>query len=304
VSVSRQRIEDWSLLLLCNLIWGSQFVLVKVVEGWMGPLTAVLFPMGIATLLLLPLVKKRLPTGVPRADLRDFILLGIAGQAAAQVGMTWGTQLSLASNAALLNLALPVVTALFSYWFLSERMTGLRWLGLALALAGALYGSGIDWSSLALANRSYALGNLLVFVGVSGSAFYNSYSKGVLERYDPLRVLLYSYYALLAVLAPVTFIAEPGLLVKAGRFPLRVWIALGLLAVLQYAFSMVLFLRVLARLDANQAALSNYLIPFYGLALAAVVLGERLTPAMMISGAVVLASTFLVTVADTRSQRS
>lgn len=303
MSLNRQRVEDWVLLLVCNLIWASQFVLVKIVEGWMGPLTAVLFPMTIATLLLLPLVKKRLPTGVPAADLRAFVLLGIAGQAAAQVGMTWGTQLSLAANAALLNLALPVVTALFSYWFLAEKMTGLRWIGLALALAGALYGSGIEWSSLALTNRGYALGNLLVLGGVSGSAFYNSYSKRVLDRYDPLRVLLYSYYALLAVLAPVTWIAEPGLLSAAGKFPPRVWLALSLLAVLQYAFSMVLFLRVLARLDANQAALSNYLIPFFGLGLAAAVLGERLTPAMILSGAVVLASTFLVTVADARSQR-
>jgi drug/metabolite transporter (DMT)-like permease len=43
---------------------------------------------------------------------------------------------------------------------------------------------------------------------------------------------------------------------------------LVLLAALQYFLSMVLFLNVLTRLDATQAALSNYLIPFFGLIIA------------------------------------
>lgn len=61
---------------------------------------------------------------------------------------------------------------------------------------------------------------------------------------------------------------------------------------------MVIFLRVLTRLDATQAAVSNYLIPFFGVVIAAVALGERMTAPMWAGGALGLVSTFLATVFD------
>jgi drug/metabolite transporter (DMT)-like permease len=76
----------------------------------------------------------------------------------------------------------------------------------------------------------------------------------------------------------------------------KVWLGIALLAGLQYFLSMILFLTVLTRLDAAQAGLSNYLIPVFGVMIAAGVLGERLTARMAIGGLVVLGSTLLVTV--------
>ena len=34
------RLRDWAYLLLCNLIWASQFVMVKLVQEQMGPVFA------------------------------------------------------------------------------------------------------------------------------------------------------------------------------------------------------------------------------------------------------------------------
>jgi drug/metabolite transporter (DMT)-like permease len=75
-----------------------------------------------------------------------------------------------------------------------------------------------------------------------------------------------------------------------------------LLALFQYFLSMVIFLNVLTRLDVTQAALSNYLIPFFGVVIAAVVLQERLTVFMVAGGFLVLASTLLVTVYEERQR--
>ncbi len=134
-----------------------------------------------------------------------------------------------------------------------------------------------------------------------GSAFYNTYSKYVLERHSPLKVLLYSYYALLLVLLPVTIAIEPSGFMNLAHYSATVWIGLAILAVFQYFLSMVIFLNVLTRLDATQAALSNYLIPFFGVLIAAVVLHERLTGFMLIGGGLALASTLLITVWDSPS---
>jgi drug/metabolite transporter (DMT)-like permease len=65
---------------------------------------------------------------------------------------------------------------------------------------------------------------------------------------------------------------------------------------------MLIFLNVLTRLDATQAGLCNYLIPFFGVVIAALVLHERLTPYMILGGILVLASTLLITLYEERKR--
>jgi drug/metabolite transporter (DMT)-like permease len=214
----------------------------------------------------------------------------------AQLGVTWGVGLAPASNAALLSLTLPIATAVMAYMVLGERMTVVRWLSFALAVAGVLQCSGIEWNDLRFASGGVVSGNVLIMLGVLGSAFYNVYGKKLLHSYSPLEVLLYSYYAVLVCLVPLTIALEPGSFHSMASFGPKVWLGVLLLAGLQYFLSMILFLTVLTRLDALQAGLSNYLIPVFGVLIAAIALGERLTARMAIGGLVVLGSTLLITV--------
>jgi drug/metabolite transporter (DMT)-like permease len=295
------RVRDWALLLLCNLIWASQFVMVKIVQQQLGPVSATFFPMLLATLLLIPVVawegraRSNARRRVPRAQVGQFIVLGVLGQVVAQLFITWGLRYSLASNAALLMLVLPVSTALMAYFLLGEHMTRVRWISFALALAGVLECSGVDWKELNLTSSHFFWGNFLVFLSVNGSAFYNVYSKRLLKRYSPLQVLLYSYYAVMAFLLPVEIYLEPQAFGLLLEYTLTTWLGIGILAIFVYFFSMVIFLTVLTRLDAIQASLCNYLIPFFGLVIAALVLHERMTRYMILGGILVLLSTLLVT---------
>ena len=295
------RLTDWTLLILCNLIWASQFVLAKLVQEEMGPIFATLLPMALATLCLIPLVRRqqrrrgRAPA-VWAPDLLRFAVIGVFGQVVAQLGITWGVRFAPASNAALLSLTLPIATAVMAYLLLGERMTVVRWLSFALAVAGVLQCSGVDWNGLRFASGGVAAGNALIMLGVLGSAFYNVYGKKLLDRYTPLEVLLYSYYAVLISLVPLTLYLEPGSFHSMMSFGPKVWLGVVLLAGLQYFLSMIVFLTVLMRLDAAQAGLSNYMIPVFGVLIAAAVLGERLTIRMAVGGLVVLGSTLLVTV--------
>jgi len=61
---------------------------------------------------------------------------------------------------------------------------------------------------------------------------------------------------------------------------------------------MVLFLKALKVLDAIQASVSNYLVSFFGIPIAAIWLGERLTAPAIIGGLLVLGSTILMTFWD------
>jgi len=282
--------------------------MLKIVQVQLGPVSATFFPMAIATLCLLPVVWWQRRTSSEKSRLRprdvwQFILIGVLGQVVAQLFVTWGVRYSLASNAALLMLTLPVITAVMAYFFLGETMSAVRWISFALAIAGVLECSGIDWHALNFTSTAYLFGNLLILCSVGGSAFYNVYSKKLLARYTPLEVLLYSYYAVIAVLLPITLRLEPAGFALLPHLTPAVWAGVAGLALLQYFASMVIFLTVLTRLDATQASLSNYMIPFFGVVVAAIVLRERLTGYMVLGGLLVLASTLLVTVYDEHRQR-
>ena len=274
----------------------------------MGPVAATFFPMAIATACLIPVVWWDRRTNPDRSkitlpDAGRFILIGILGQILAQLFITWGVRYTLASNAALLMLTLPVVTAVMAYFLSGETMSIVRWISFGLAILGALESSGIDWRSLNLADKTYLAGNLLILCSVCGSAFYNVYSKKLLTRYTALEVLLYSYYAVIVLLLPITLRLEPESFRILPQLTPLVWVGVAGLALFVYFIAMVIFLTVLTHLDATQASLSNYMIPFFGLVVAAIILHEKLTGFMITGGVLVLASTLLITVYEEHLSR-
>jgi drug/metabolite transporter (DMT)-like permease len=301
--------RSWLLLFSCNMMWALQFTCVKLVQAQVGPLMTVWGPVTLATLMLYPLIRWEnrdayKGKGRSRKDILLFFVLALVGIFPGQVLITWGTRLSLASNAALLMLTLPVSTAILAIIFLHERMTGMRCVSFLLAIAGVLMCSGIDLRSLSF-GTSYFYGNILIFLGTLGSAFYNSYGKKVLERYSPMEMLFYTYVAMLILLTPLVLVQERGVVSHITLFTSRTWVGLILLTFFHNYLSMVLFLKALKVLDAIQAALSNYLITFFGVPIAAIWLGEKLTLMAIVGGLMVLGSTLLITLWDgTRPERS
>jgi len=307
---SLSRLRDWGLLIFCNLVWSCQFVIYKIVQKQSGPVFAALLPITIATLLMVPIVRRQRQKAaaegrlgpLPAGDILQFLLIGICGQVVAQVGVAMGSRITLASNAALLTLALPIMTALMAFIFLGERMTPVRWLSFALAVAGVLVCAGVRWGELSYASTKYLLGNVIFFTAIAASAFYNAYSKRLLLRYSALEVLFYSYLVVVVFMLPVALCTEPGTFRSLPDFRPQVWLGFLSLAVLQYFLAMLIFLTVLTRLDATQAGLSNYLITFLGVLAAVIVLGERFTANMVIGGLLVLSGTLLVTLYEERKK--
>jgi len=292
-------LRSWFFLFSCNLMWALQFTCIKLVQGQVGSLFTVWGPMTLSTVMLYPLIRMERATGERSfghkpSDFLAYFLLALLGVFPGQVLITWGTRMSLASNAALLMLTLPVSTAFFAFVFLGERMTAIRRTSFALAIVGVLLCSDIDFRSLNF-GKGYLYGNVLIFVGTLGSAFYNSYGKKMLERYSPMEMLFYTYVAMFVIMTPLTLSQERNVFGAVPHFTGSTWIGMVLLTLFHNYLSMVLFLKALKHLEAIQAALSNYLISFFGIPIAALWLGERLKPIAIVGGVIVLGSTLLIT---------
>ncbi len=336
--VDRRARGLWFLLLLAlaNLMWSAQGTAVKYLESptagqrdtaaidddetiktgaapttpandataKLGPIAITFLPFYVATLLLLPLLlRQRGKTSAaswptPR-DWLQFAIAGIAGQVLAQLGMTWGTLLSLASNQAVLNLMIPVISAVLASIMLGERLTRLRVLCLAIGLVGVMLMSVKDLEQSAFLERGFLAGNLLILVGCFGSSFYNVYCKGLMARFGEVEILVYSYITASLASLPVLLWREPDAFAELVHLDLSGWLAFAFLAVFMYTVSMLLFFYVLEHIPVTVASASLYLVPLFGVLIAAVMLGERLSPLALVGAAVVLAATLLVMRFDT-----
>jgi drug/metabolite transporter (DMT)-like permease len=287
------------LLALVNLMWATQGTAVKFLEGKLGPIAITFLPFYVTTVLLVPLLVRerwRNPQAArtTKADWLRFAAAGIGGQIVAQLGMTWGITKSLASNAAILNLLIPVLTAVLASFMLRERVTFLRVICLLVGLAGVFLLSVQDLKQSSFLQSNYLAGNLLILAGCLGSAFYNVYCKGLLQRFQEIEILIFSYVTASVATVPLLIWVEPFHWAQLTALDLRGWLAFAFLAIFMYGLSMVLFFYVLQHLPVTVASASLYLVPVFGILLAASFLGERLTPVAFVGTAVVLLSTIVI----------
>ena len=135
--MSRHRVLPLAALVLLTLIWGYNWVVMKVALVDCPPLTfaALRILFGAITFLPVLLVTKR-PLAPP--PLRYVVPLGLL-QTTGFVGFAlWGLAHGGAGPIAVLVYMMPIWLMLFAWPFLGERIHGLQWPALALAFFGVL----------------------------------------------------------------------------------------------------------------------------------------------------------------------
>lgn len=286
------------LLMAANLLWAGQGVAVKLLSGGLEPLAIALLPIYFITILGLGiLATQRNVAQKFRAAWRlrrEFFLAGICGQLTAQVGMTLGVNWSSASNGAILSLLIPIFGALIAVLLLHERLSTLRIGALLLGLAGVFLLSPMHSTAVSGTRTHELAGNLLIATGCLGSAFYNVYSKRLLNYFSGIETLFFSYLSTTAFSLPMLLILEPHCFNGLTQLTLTQWATFGYLAVFLYGVSMVFYLRALGTVDVIIASASLYLMPLFGVALAFSILRERLAPRSILGAAIVLFATLIL----------
>jgi drug/metabolite transporter (DMT)-like permease len=283
-------------------MWSLQFTCIKLTQNQVGPFFTVWAPMLLATIFLSPFALRDFRKGGKKfKDIMIFAQLALLGCFPAQVFMTMGTQYSMASNAAILTLCLPVVSALFAFLILKEKMNKIRWLSFFIAIVGVILCSTGDIKKLDFGSK-YSLGNLIIFLAIVGNSYYNIGCKKVAARYTEIEMVFYTYIVMVILLSPLVFYYERDVFTRIPVFTGQTLIGMSLLTFFHNFLSMVLFFKALKILDATQVALSNYLITFFGLPVAAIWLGETLHIQAIFGGVLVLMSTLIITIYDFKAR--
>ncbi len=292
---------DWFLLMFINFLWATQAPVIKLIGDRLGPVAISFFPMVLSILLCLPALwseqhRSAAPLHWRWRDARYFVAAGLFAFFL-QLSYTLGAQRTLAANAALITLSIPVLAAVAASVVLKEKFNAVRVFGFVAALGGVLMTSVSDIRGASFGSGKYLVGNLLFLAACAGSALYNTYCKLLVEKkYSELQVLIYTSTVACAASIPAFIWLEPigrNTLVQMDR--VAAWGVLEL-AILPYSAAMLLFFYILKRLDVAQATLSTYVLPFFIGLLAVLVLKESITLVMIVGGVVILFSTLVVTV--------
>jgi drug/metabolite transporter (DMT)-like permease len=293
---------DWTIVVIVNFLWATQVPIIRLIGDNLGPVTIAFLPIILSTLLLLPLLiiltKKHKRRFLWHwSDIKYFIFPGFIGIFVMQFAYTIGAQRTLAANAGIITLTIPVFVAIFSSFMLKEKMNIVRIFSFILAIIGVLFTSVSDISEANFIQNEFFVGNLIFLFACICCANYNTYVKKLVDKgYTEIEILVYNQIVGIIFSIPLLIWLEP--------FNLQEFLASGKDAILGilgltifvYAVSWILFLYVLKRMDVTQAILGNYLMPFFIALLGIVLLGESITPIMIIGGSIVLISTLLVTV--------
>ncbi len=260
--------RDLALLVLLATMWGSAFVFIKLGVATVPPFTLAAARIMLALVLMLAylrLRRLRLPRG--RVWL-VFALLGLVGNVAPFVLISWGEIIIDSALAAILMAVGPLFTVLLAHAFTGdERLTSLKLLGVLIGLSGVVVLIGAD--ALAGLGDNVAA-QLAVTAGAFGFAGANVLARRLPEM--PPAVAGAATLVAAAVLAvPLSLLVEQPWNLAPSAASLG---AIAVLAVWSTALAYLVFFRLVASGGATFVSLNNYLIPLVGLAWGALALGE------------------------------
>jgi drug/metabolite transporter (DMT)-like permease len=299
---SSQKAIDWLIVIIINFMWATQVPVIRLIGDSLGPVTVAFIPMIVSTIIFLPLLlmenkKRKMKMRWQWKDLRYFLLPGLIGIFLMQYAYTLGSRLTLAANAGIITLTIPVIVAIFASFLLKEKLNIIRIISFILAIAGVLLTSLSDISGANFKRSQYFTGNLIFLFACCCCGFYNTYCKMLVDKkYTELEILVYSSIIGSIASIPLLIWVEPfhyTSIIQTGKVAL-----LGILelSIIVYGVSMLLFFYVLKRMDVTQAVLGNYLLPFFIALLGIILLNEKITLVMMLGGGLILVSTLMVTV--------
>ncbi len=217
-----------------------------------------------------------------------------------QMGYMYGETYTTGTEASLLIATIPIAVFIISVSFLKYKITLRHVMGLLTGFLGVLLVILFETSSSKEATNP-TLGNFIIIIGVIGFALYtvilkefnNSFSDTYIEpKLRPSTLTILTWFSLFGMffLAPLTFLLNPSYLSIHAfvAIPSRIWLGIFYLGLLPSVLGVLFFVEAIKLLDPNRAVIFTNLIPIVGIALSALLLGEKINLLIQISSLVLI----------------
>lgn len=245
-------------------------------------------PIIAALLIFGYLIVRREPVLIARGDLRRVALIGVCGTGMSQLFYIAGLANTSVSHSAILGACCPLIAAAYHLMFKRERPDMRSSLGIAGGFAGVV----VLVSAARGANGASLLGDGLSLVAATAWVGATIWPVKLFAKYGILRTTAWILASSLLLIVPVSALS----MADSLRHPpsAAAWGSLVYSAVFGIMIGNSLWQRAVQEVGPRRTLVYLYLEPVGAIALAALFLGERLSPVQAVGAALALAGVALV----------
>jgi drug/metabolite transporter (DMT)-like permease len=291
---SGSRLQAFTLLALCSLLWAGNWVTGRALRDAFDPVSLNFWRWLLATVLLAPFALPGLRGKWPlvRAHAGILLLLSLTGVAVFHSLIYLGLRTTTTVNAVLLNSSIPVFIVACSWILERERASARQVAGMLVSIAGILVILSRGEAANLMRLELHA-GDAWILVAMPIWGIYSVLLKrrpvglGGLEF---LFVISAAGVVMLALPAAAIALVAPPSMPGTGALLGVAYVAIGA-SVLAY----ICWNRAVAIVGANSAGFTLHLLPAFGTVLAIVFLGESFSAFHAAGIVVILAGVVLAT---------
>lgn len=269
------KIGGYIVLLFSSLLYGGNVVAARFISGDIPPVALAMLRGLFGLIVLFPLARRSLrqnPTP-SKQDLYRFALMGFLGITVAYGAFLWSIQYSSATNVSIIFATTPAITITLLALVWGVIPSKLRVFGISLSFSGLLVviaqGSFSRLLSLNL-NPS----DLVMLINVFSVSFFTILGQGVMSKFSPLVTSVYSLFFGTIFLAPY---GVWEMFHKSWHFTNTSMVVLLYMGCVVTGIAVLLNFEGIRRLGSGKAAIFGNLAPVFGILLAYIFLGERLS---------------------------
>ena len=277
--------------LLLSALWGGNVVSAKIVLGTFAPFWTAFWRMSVGLVPVLLWAWKRGTRLRPeRGEHRWLTYLGIL--MTVQISLVYlGVNLTSAGFASVLMNSHPIFTNFVSHFFVpGDQLSWPRLIGLVTAFSGISV-TFLGKPDARLASNPLA-GNLLC---TATSALFGArtvFTSRIVARIDYVRTVFWQTVFTMPFFLVTALFLEPVTLQPVT------WTALAAMAYqgfMSNGVCTILWIRLLRHHRPGEVAISGFPAPLFGVTFSAILLSEKLSPALLVGVATVAAGIFVVT---------
>jgi len=286
--MKKSRLFPFAAIVFVMVLWGLSFLSIKVTVSVLAPMTLALARFIIATVLLLIILKIREPGA--RLNKKDIPLMAVSGIVGITVYFFFennGVKMTTASTASIIIATIPVLTVLSDYMFCGNKLTWAKIAGVVLSFWGVFLIVS-DSGQLSFQSR-YFTGNLFMLGAAVAWVIYSLATRPLGERYSRLAITTYqTTFGTMAILPFAVFETNSWHLVNGTVIGNIIF-----LGVFCSALGYYIYVYALGELGVDIASLFINLIPVVTVIGSFFILGEKITPAQLTGGGVIIMAVYL-----------
>lgn len=278
-------------LLAANIIYGLNFTFAKAVMPEHIKSFALLSLRSLSTVVLFWVTSLFMPKDpVEKKDLIFIFSVAIFGVVINQALFLLGLELTSPINSSIIQSTNPIFAFVFAALILKEKITFLSGAGLTTGFIGVMIL--IMKNGTPDVSSTTFLGDIFTLINTTSWAFYTVIIKRMLEKYNPVTVMKWTFLFGMFINIPVGY-GQWGSM-DWSAIPVRAWLQIGFVVFFATFMGYVLLMFGLRKLSPTIVSTYTYLQPVIAAYLATLLGQDHIDAVMVISALLIFAGVYVV----------